>query len=48
MFKRVEGDDVHRVVELPRHQIGDNSFEVRPLDFGLAVDGAKAAKATTR
>jgi hypothetical protein len=47
MLKRVEGDDADRIVELPRYQIGDDRFEVCPLDFGLAVDGAKAAKAVT-
>jgi hypothetical protein len=45
MLQRVEGDDADRVVELPRDQIGDDSFEVCPLDFSLAVDAAKAAKA---
>ena len=45
MLKRVEGDDADRIVELPRHQIGDDGFEVCPLDVGLAVGGAKAAKA---
>ena len=45
MLKRVEGDDPDRVVELSRHQIGDDRFEVRPLDVGFAVSGPKAAKA---
>jgi hypothetical protein len=30
MLMRVEGDDANRVVELPEHQIGDDSFKVRP------------------
>jgi hypothetical protein len=36
--------DADRVVELARHQIGDNSFEVCPLDLGFAVNGAQSAK----
>jgi hypothetical protein len=44
MRKRVEGDDADRIVELPRYQIGDDRFEVRPLDVGLAVGRAKTAK----
>jgi len=46
MLKRIEGDNADRVVELSRHQIGDDGFEVGPLNFGLAVNGAQpAAKA---
>src|SRR5580658_8628161 len=45
MLKRVEGDDADRNVELPRHQIGDDSFEVGPLNVGLAIGGAKPAEA---
>jgi hypothetical protein len=45
MLKGVEGDDADRIVELPGDQIGDDRFEVRPLDVGLAIGGAKAAKA---
>jgi hypothetical protein len=45
MLKRIEGDNAERVVELSRHQIGDDGFEVGLLDFGLAVDGAKSGKA---
>jgi hypothetical protein len=44
MLKRVEGDNADRVDELSRHQIGDDGFEVGPLNFGLAVNGV-AAKA---
>jgi hypothetical protein len=45
MLKRVEGDDAYRIVELPRYQIGDDRFEVCSLDVGLALGGAKTAKA---
>ena len=45
MLKRIEGDDADRVVELARHKVGDDGFEVGPLDLSLAVNGAKAAKA---
>src|ERR1700726_610525 len=45
MFKRIEGDNADRVVELPGHEIGDDSFEVCPLDLGFAVDGTQSAKA---
>jgi hypothetical protein len=40
MLKRVESDDADRIVELPRHEIGDDRFEVCLLDVGLAVGGA--------
>src|SRR5271168_2835829 len=43
MFKRIEGDDAHWFVELSRHQIGDNRFEVSSLDFGFAVDRSQIA-----
>ena len=29
---------------MPRYQIGDDRFEVGPLDIGLAVGGPQAAK----
>src|ERR1700730_16952347 len=45
MLKRVEGNNADRVVELPRHEIGDDGFEVRPLDLGFAVNGAESAEA---
>jgi hypothetical protein len=44
MLKRVEGDDAERVVKLSRQQIGDDCFEVGPLEFGLAVDGTQSAE----
>jgi hypothetical protein len=47
MLKRVEGDDADRIVELPRYQIGDDSFEVRPLDVGLAVGVPRPPKRST-
>ena len=40
MLKRIEGDNADRIVELAGHQVGDNGFEVGPLDLGLAVNGA--------
>src|ERR1700693_5524427 len=45
MLTRIEGDNAERVVELSRHQIGNDSFEVCPLDFGLAVDGTQSTEA---
>jgi hypothetical protein len=45
MLKSIEGYNADRVIELPRHQIGDDRFEVGPLDFGLAVNAAQLAKA---
>ena len=38
MLKRIEGDNADRVVESSRHQIDNDSFEVGPLDFRLAVE----------
>jgi hypothetical protein len=38
MLKRVEGDDAERVVDLPRHQIGDGSVEVRNAQPAVTVD----------
>src|ERR1700687_1484374 len=45
MLKCVEGNNAHRVIELARHEIGDDGFEVCPLDFGFAVNDAKPAEA---
>jgi hypothetical protein len=45
MLKRVEGDNADRIVKLSRYQIGDDGFEVCPLNFGLPVDGAICAEA---
>jgi hypothetical protein len=45
MLKCVEGNNADRVIELPRHEIGDDGFEVCPLDLGFAVNGAQSAKA---
>jgi hypothetical protein len=45
MLKRIEGDNADRVVELSRHQIDNDSFEVGPLDFRLAVDSTQPAEA---
>jgi NUDIX domain len=45
MLKRVEGHDADRIVELPRYQIGDDRFEICPLNVRLAIGGPKAAKA---
>jgi hypothetical protein len=36
----MESQDANRIVELPLHQIGDDSFQVCPLDFGFAADVA--------
>src|ERR1700730_17431471 len=45
MLKCVEGSNADWVAELPRHEIGDDSFEVHPLDFGFAVNAALPAEA---
>src|SRR6266550_1108776 len=45
MFKCVEGNNADRVVELPGQKVGDDSFEVRPLDFRFAVNATQPAKA---
>src|SRR5229473_2874751 len=45
MLRRVEGDNADRVIELPGHEIGDDGFEVCPLDFGFAVNSAHSAEA---
>ena len=44
MLKGIEGDDADGIVELPRHQIVDDGFEVCLLDVGLSVGGPQAAK----
>jgi hypothetical protein len=43
MLKCVEGNNADRVVKLPRHEIGDDSFEVCPFDFGFAVSATQPA-----
>jgi hypothetical protein len=40
MLKRIEGDNSDRVIELALQKVTDDGFEVRPLNFTLAVDGA--------
>ena len=45
MLQCVEGYNADRVIELPRHEIGDDGFEVCPLDLGFAVHGAQPAEA---
>jgi hypothetical protein len=45
MLKRIEGYNTDRVIELPLHEIGDDRFEVGPLDLGFAVNAAQSAKA---
>src|SRR6267154_5996242 len=44
MLKRVEGDDADRVIELPGHEIGDDSFEVASLGFGFAASAPQFIK----
>jgi hypothetical protein len=46
MLKGVEGDNPDRVVELPRHQIGDDSFEVCLLDSRQTVPWAPKPSTT--
>jgi hypothetical protein len=45
MPKRVEGDNANGVIELARQKIGDDGFEVRPLDLGFAVHAAQPTEA---
>jgi hypothetical protein len=45
MLKCVEGDNADWIIKLASQEIGDNGFEVRPLDLGFAVDSATCAKA---
>src|SRR6202022_1798583 len=45
MLKRIEGYNADRVIELPRHEIGDDGFEVCPLNFGFAVNSAQSTEA---
>ena len=42
MLQSVEGHDANRIIELPRHKIADDGFEIRSLDLGLAIDAAAA------
>jgi hypothetical protein len=44
-FKRIVGNDARRIIELTRHKIADDGFEVGLLNFGLAVDSAICAEA---
>ena len=43
-FGGVEGDDAHRSVVLPRHQIGDRGFQIGALFAGLGIGAAIAAE----
>lgn len=45
MLQRVECDDANRVVELPRHEVGYDHFEVYALDLGLAINTPKPCEA---
>src|ERR1700720_4735495 len=45
MLKRIESDDADRVVELPRHEIGEDGFEVCALDLGFSVNTARRTEA---
>jgi hypothetical protein len=45
MLKCVEGDNADGVIELASQKIGDDGFEVCPLELGFAVDGAARAEA---
>jgi hypothetical protein len=45
MLKCAECDNADWIIELASQEIGDDGFEVRPLDLGFAVDGATCAKA---
>ena len=40
----VEGDDAYRIVELPRHEISDDGFDVRSFNLGFTVAAAFRSK----
>jgi hypothetical protein len=42
-LKRIECNNADGIIELTGHEIGDDSFEARPLDFGFAVHAATSA-----
>ena len=44
MLQSIEGYNANRIIELPRHKLVDDGFEIRSLDLSLAVD-ATVAKA---
>jgi hypothetical protein len=48
MLQRVEGDNADRVVELPRQEIGDDGFEVGPLNFGFAAPSNPPKRSITK
>src|SRR5450759_2120415 len=45
MLKCVKCDNADRGVELSHHEIGDDSFEVCPFDFGFSVDTSQQTEA---
>src|SRR5665647_117228 len=45
MLEGVEGDNPDRVVELSGDEVGDDGFEVRPLDLDFAATTPPPAKA---
>jgi hypothetical protein len=47
MLSGVECGHADRVAVLARHQIGDDGFEVGPLDVGLGKSGARCPKLLT-
>ena len=48
MFERVEGGDADRIVKLPGEEVGDDGFDVGPLDLDFAAGTLPARRSTTR
>ncbi|MEA2864752.1 MAG: hypothetical protein QOC84_2708, partial [Bradyrhizobium sp.] len=44
MLQGVEGNNPDRIAELPRKQIGNDGFRIRPLDFGFSENAAERTK----
>jgi len=42
VLQSIERYYANRIIELPRHKIADDGFEIRSLDLGLAIDAAAA------
>ena len=42
VLQSIERYYANRIIELPRHKVADDGFEIRSLDLGLAIDAAAA------
>ena len=45
MLKRIEGDNANGVIELAAQKIGNDGFDVGPLDLGLPINAARSGEA---